>query len=87
MNLVQDYCVTCDKKGNYILDFNTSEPASVIYSTNSEGYNVITVNTDSKGKTVFTNNYGNASNIFKYSFIQPETTERGGGQPQGIMGP
>ncbi|NQY31140.1 MAG: hypothetical protein HRT69_16950 [Flavobacteriaceae bacterium] len=85
MSLVQDYCVTCDKKGNYILDFSTTENASVVYSKNGDT-NIITVNTNKKGVTTFNENFGNASKIFKYSFIQPGTTERRG-QPAGEMGP
>jgi len=71
MSLVQDYCVTNDKEGNYILAFNTSEGANVAYSTERDGTNVITVNTDKKGKTAFTNNYTSKDGQFKYVFVQP----------------
>ena len=85
MSLVQDYCVTCDKAGNYILEFNTTEVASVVYSKNGDT-NIITVNTAKKGETAFSKNYGNASKIFIYEFNQPGTTERKG-EPSGQLGP
>jgi len=86
MSLVQDYCVTRDKKGNYILKFNTSEPASVVYTTEKDGTNVITVSPDKKGKITFTNNYTSINNEFKYTFVQPDggTMKR---EPSGGMQP
>jgi len=71
MDLVQTYCVTRGKKGNYTLEFNTSEPASVTYSTERDGTNVITVNTHKKGETAFSNNYTSKDGQFKYVFVQP----------------
>jgi hypothetical protein len=76
MSLVQDYCVTYDKGKNYILTFNTTEAANVAYSTEKDGTNVITVTTDKKGKTAFTNTYTSKDGAFKYVFSQPGTTDR-----------
>jgi len=87
MSLVKDYCITRDKKDNYILQFNTSENASVVYSTERDGTNAITVKADTKGTTSFTKNYGNASKIFKYMFYQQNGTARAFGEPGGTMGP
>jgi len=71
MSLVQDYCVTYDKEENYILAFNTTEAASAVYTTEKDGTNVITVNTNKKGKTAFTNTYSSKDGAFKYVFVQP----------------
>jgi len=86
MSLVQDYCVTYDKEENYILAFNTTEAASVVYTTEKDGTNVITVNTVKKGKTAFTNTYTSIDGEFKYVFNQPGATERKR-EPSGGMTP
>ena len=86
MSLVQNYSITCDKSGNYIINFNTSENASVTYTTERDGTNTITVNVDKKGETTFSKNFGNVSKEFKFTFVQPD----GGGtmkrQPSGGIG-
>ena len=96
MSLVRDYCVTCDAKGNYILDFNTTEAVSVSFlPTEKDGTNVITVKSNRKGGKTFTNNYGNGSKIFKYAFEQYSSESLRTttapppppGQPSGTMGP
>jgi uncharacterized protein YkuJ len=87
MTLIQTYCVTLDEKGTYKLDFNTTEPASVIYSTERDGTNVITVNTSKKGQTTFTNNYTSKDGQFKYVFDQPDVTARRIRIPSGEIQP
>ncbi len=87
MSLLKDYCITCDEKGNYILEFNTFEAASVVFSTEKDGTNLITLNTDAKGETNFLKNYGNASKIYKYKFDQPDDTSKRKGEPTGTLGP
>ncbi|PHS09512.1 MAG: hypothetical protein COA88_04840 [Kordia sp.] len=87
MSLVQDYCITCDKKGNYVLEFNTSENASVVYSTERDGTNVITVKPDTKGTIAFSKNYGNIIKFLKYAFEQEDQLLRTVRQPSGQVGP
>jgi len=76
MSLVQDYCIICDKEENYILKFNTSEGASVTYTREKDGTNVININTAKKGETSFSENFGNKNKSFKFIFNQPEIFER-----------
>lgn len=87
MSLVQDYCVTCDKEGNYILEFNTTENASVAYTTEIDGTNVITITTDTKGTTPFSKNYGNTIKFLKYAFDQQSELSRTIREPTGQIGP
>ena len=87
MDLVQGYCVTRNQDGTYFIEFNTTAPASVSYTTEKDGTNVIMVNADPKGKSSFkTNNYKSSGGEFKYVFDQPSSTARrrepgGGMQP------
>jgi hypothetical protein len=87
MTLIKMYCVTSDEKGTYKLDFNTTESASVIYSTERDGTNVITVNASKKGQTTFTNNYISKDGQFKYVFNQPDATAKSIRVPGGVMYP
>jgi len=75
MSLLQDYSITCDKSGNYILNFNTTKKASAVFRLAGTS-NTITIDEDSKGETSFSKNYGNKEVNFKFNFDQPGTAER-----------
>jgi len=84
MSLLQDYSITCDKSGNYILNFNTTKKASASFRT-SGTTNTITIDEDPGGSTSFSKNYGNKEVDFKFQFNQPGTTERRT-KPDGSLG-
>jgi len=77
MSLVQNYSITYDENQNYTLQFNTSELASVTYSIEKDGTNVITVNNADKGEQKFTHKYTSKNGVFKYVFDQPDDAARG----------
>lgn len=71
MSLLQDYSITCNASGNYSVNFTTTEKASVTYTTDPDGTNVITLNTYAKGETSFVHNFGNSGSDLKFLFDQP----------------
>ncbi|MFD0962999.1 hypothetical protein [Pseudofulvibacter geojedonensis] len=88
MDLVQGYCVTRNQDGTYFIEFNTTAPASVTYTTEKDGTNVIMVNADPKGKSSFkSNNYKSLNGEFKYVFDQLGDTARRRRIPSGTAQP
>lgn len=88
MDLVQGYCVTRNQDGTYFIEFNTTAPASVSYTTEKDGTNVIMVNADLKGKSSFkTDNYKSINGHFKYAFDQPDSGARRKRIPDGDIQP
>lgn len=83
MSLLKNYSIICDTKGNYIMDFNTSENASATYKQEADSTQVITLTPDSRGTTAFNHNFGNASKNFKFAFDQLDTNTRGSRVPSG----
>ncbi|MGB0895722.1 MAG: hypothetical protein ACPGU9_02375 [Flavobacteriaceae bacterium] len=87
MSLLQDYCMTYNADKSYTLDFNTTAPASVTYTTGRDGSNVITINTSKKGNTSFSRTFTSVNDQFKFVFDQPDATARRIRIPNGSMQP
>jgi len=84
MSLLKDYSISYDKSGNYTVNFTTTEKASATYSIDVDGTKVITLDTDARGATTFSHDYGNSSTDLKFNFDQPDPAGRRK-KPKGLL--
>lgn len=75
MSLLRDYEITYNKRREYILTFNTNQPASAKF-TNNGATHVITLDNDASGTTNFTKNFGSLVSDFDFMFDQPDGLAR-----------